>query len=566
MNKSLKIISVVLVLTAMAIGSSVVYFSIAKKNEIVVPVQEEVVKSEEVTQFFEEEETVEEINEEEAVINPVECDFFQERVDETEGEIEVDWVEGWATTSPDVIFDDNALEIIDNCFYNDSSYSDLNLDIYFKEVYEKGVILSGPYKGNKLYYAFVRGDGPYFRTPFYRLIKTDDEIIYLSEYSDKLWKGLDRYFIANDSIIIGDMDLPEKINIFDNDIGLVLKDDNFEKITEDAELMFSQDNFLLKKYNGCFFAVLADGTGLKYKFDVELFNVGTIDIDTSGFSREDTYIISNRTACGTYASCYNYAEELAVETMKNIGKDSRGFAFYQSEEGFEDLYKVYYPGYQKEKISYDDFLNDYPVIYWQDPFGGYLRAQKAKYQSGAECGKPVIYLYPEQEQDISVWVEPNGGFTITEPVYNNGWRVKADTESNIYNYDDKETYPYLFWEGHANNYRMEDEGFVVARDEVEKFLIDSLTKLGLIQKEYDEFIEFWLPKMQAREYYFISFLPQEKFEKIAPLTVSPKPDTVIRVFMDYMELDQKINVNPQRLTAPERKGFTVVEWGGALHR
>src|SRR3989338_2791402 len=93
--------------------------------------------------------------------------------------------------------------------------------------------------------------------------------------------------------------------------------------------------------------------------------------------------------------------------------------------------------------------------------------KKAKYQSLLECGKPVIYLYPETEQDIHVEVKPNGGFTKTEPLYGtDGWYVRATPESKIYNYTDKQTYPYLFWEGHGSSGDSPKQGFVFARQDV----------------------------------------------------------------------------------------------------
>ena len=47
-----------------------------------------------------------------------------------------------------------------------------------------------------------------------------------------------------------------------------------------------------------------------------------------------------------------------------------------------------------------------------------------------------------------------------------------------------------------------------------------------------------------------------------PLEVNPKPDTVIRVLMIYKPLNKKIKVKEQKIITPERKGFTLVEWGG----
>ena len=184
----------------------------------------------------------------------------------------------------------------------------------------------------------------------------------------------------------------------------------------------------------------------------------------------------------------------------------------------------------------------------------------------AECGKPVIYLYPSETTDVSVKVSPTGGFTKTEPDYGAGWLVKAEPNSTLYNYADQKIYPYLFWEGYALNYAMPDEGFVVAKNEVNKFLQEKLAIQGLNEKEINDFIEFWLPRMQSDPYYFVTFVPQAEFDKMAPLAVSPEPDSVIRVFMDFRALDKPIQVEQQKLATPERLGFTVVEWGGELRK
>ena len=72
--------------------------------------------------------------------------------------------------------------------------------------------------------------------------------------------------------------------------------------------------------------------------------------------------------------------------------------------------------------------------------------------------------------------------------------------------------------------------------------------------------------MQEKPYYFITFVPQAEFDELAPLAVSPKPDTVIRVFMDYEGLDEHREVEAQKIITPERKGFIVAEWGGVMHK
>lgn len=183
-----------------------------------------------------------------------------------------------------------------------------------------------------------------------------------------------------------------------------------------------------------------------------------------------------------------------------------------------------------------------------------------------EMGKPVIYLYPEKTSRVFVNVAPTGGISVSEPKLGNGWNVVATPESKIYDLASRQTYDYLFWEGFATNFRTPNEGFVVEKDGVSQFFDDKLAQQGLNEKEIADFKEFWLPRLNSDPYYFITFVPQADFDRYAPLTVKPRPDTVIRVFFDYRGLSAPINVPEQQLTAPAREGFTVVEWGGRLYR
>ena len=154
--------------------------------------------------------------------------------------------------------------------------------------------------------------------------------------------------------------------------------------------------------------------------------------------------------------------------------------------------------------------------------------------------------------------------TVTIPEYKNGWKVRANPTGEIYNYDDGKTYPYLFWEGKKNGGIEANAGTVVDKANLEKFLQESLSQLGLNDKESREFKEFWLPKMQAvrQPYLLVSFAGTEEFNKVAPLEIIPKPQTLIRVFMYYTPLNEKIEVPAQKLFSKPRQGFTVVEWGG----
>jgi hypothetical protein len=182
----------------------------------------------------------------------------------------------------------------------------------------------------------------------------------------------------------------------------------------------------------------------------------------------------------------------------------------------------------------------------------------------AECGKPVIYLYPTETTKISVKLYPEGGFSYTEPVYGEGWEVSADPLGKITELVTGKVYPYLFWEGRGGIYQTPERGFVVSRENVHSFLTENLSKLGLNAKESADFQEFWEPRMKEKPYYFVTFLGNRTMKKLAPLEINPKPDTVIRLLMDFTPLDKPVKVRGYDIVTPERVGFTVVEWGGVL--
>ena len=122
-------------------------------------------------------------------------------------------------------------------------------------------------------------------------------------------------------------------------------------------------------------------------------------------------------------------------------------------------------------------------------------------------------------------------------------------------------YPYLFWEGKSYNQPDTNEGFVVKDEDAEKFLEEKLEILGLNDKEKTDFITYWLPVLLRNKLSLCSFQKKKFFENFE-LNVTPKPDSMLRIFLSIQKLDAPINIKEQKLESTERKGFTVVEWGG----
>lgn len=176
--------------------------------------------------------------------------------------------------------------------------------------------------------------------------------------------------------------------------------------------------------------------------------------------------------------------------------------------------------------------------------------------------KPVIYLYPEKEQNVSVSIDYNGDFTYVYPKFSEAgtWKVLARPDGTIL-CKDREYYA-LFWEGvKEKTYRI-DEGFCIKGSDTEKFLEEKLEMLGLNDREINEFIIYWIPQMASNPYNIIKF-QDHAYTKDAKLTVIPKVDTMIRVFMTWYSSDKAIDIKEQKLIPMKRSGFTVVEWGGA---
>lgn len=178
--------------------------------------------------------------------------------------------------------------------------------------------------------------------------------------------------------------------------------------------------------------------------------------------------------------------------------------------------------------------------------------------------KPVIYLYPTKPTEVSVNLDYTRGPVVVEyPKRENGsWTVNSQPDGKLLA-GDKE-YPYLFWEAKATTpYQFDQtEGFCLGKDEFVPFFESKLKLLGLNDKEIADFITYWYPLMANNPYTYVNFLGQEYLDS-AKLTVSPAPESVIRVFVVFKSMTEKATLKPQELVKTPRNGFTLVEWGGS---
>ena len=133
--------------------------------------------------------------------------------------------------------------------------------------------------------------------------------------------------------------------------------------------------------------------------------------------------------------------------------------------------------------------------------------------------KPVIYLYPEETTQVTVKLDYiTGKLTCTYPAYEGGWTVAAAPDGTLTDASGQ-TYNYLYWEGEGTERYDFSKGFCVPGGGTAAFLEEALAQLGLTRKEANEFIVYWLPRMEQSPYN----LPAGGLHRIGQAHRHPRP-------------------------------------------
>ena len=194
-------------------------------------------------------------------------------------------------------------------------------------------------------------------------------------------------------------------------------------------------------------------------------------------------------------------------------------------------------------------------------WGFWLEA--AYVMSNNTLAKPIIYLYPEKDKEVSVKLGYKDKITVSYPKYTTGWKVLAKNNGDLKDLNTNKNLYSLYYESEAvYNFKIEKDGFIIKGENVAEFLENKLSILGLTDREKEEFIIYWLPILQKNKYNYIRFATIDEINENMPLEIIPNPDTLIRVVMTFKGLEKPIDVEEQQLETPERIGFVAVEWGG----
>jgi hypothetical protein len=327
-------------------------------------------------------------------------------------------------------------------------------------------------------------------------------------------------------------------------------------------------------------------------------NVKATDIDSKGNFYGD-YKLAFPTPCGRGSDAV-VLKNVKYEDFVKIGQAYDIDLFVLKDQNHLlnklqysiNLLRVGQPEYVPP-ISFEDYVLRYPLLFFKDYWGRWVVIGETQYDKRGGCGKPVIYFYPENPIEVTVKFNTAISLTTQIPVYHDGWKMLAqpgskltdlqpqytlcnaiDTNNNGSEYGrtacEQNNYPYIYWSGNVLNkhYPEPTTGWIVSSAELPTFMSNILDKIGLNSQEKSDMLEFWLPHMLGEHtpYYQISFLLTTDLNNFIPLDIKPKPDSMLRIFLDYKAL----SIRPEyKITEPNigtfvRRGFTVVEWGGLL--
>ncbi|MFT7155723.1 MAG: hypothetical protein ACI8Q1_000725 [Parvicella sp.] len=265
----------------------------------------------------------------------------------------------------------------------------------------------------------------------------------------------------------------------------------------------------------------------------------------------------------------NEADSLIVSIFHNDVKSFPNFKFFNlitDSNGMAQL--TYVPGkyfVQISKKCTPEFKQDFQftIDSLQHSRSIYSNITQLDPNMMIEVDKPVIYCYPEVEMEVDIKLNTTANLTFTYPQLNDSWKTTLYPNGDIKVMD--KMYPYLFWEGKMklSDIASTNKGFVIKKDEAVSFFETRLAQIGLTQREITDFITYWCPKMHADSYHIQFLIGSDYNANIGTLDYSVQPDTEIRIFALIKEYNGS-EITEQILTTIERKGFTVVEWGGSI--
>ncbi len=273
--------------------------------------------------------------------------------------------------------------------------------------------------------------------------------------------------------------------------------------------------------------------------------------------------------CGSSSISVSRGDNVSGSDFVAAGKASDGKVVYAFKDKSNvlvakayDEYKLFYADDTTNPVvPLDDFLSQHAIIAYKNAFNEWLIYTRDKLAPSGGCAKPVVYLYPTKTQNVTVKV--GADVKLSDPHYDpkTGWQVVADPSGRLTLHGAQ--YGSLFWEGPGYGaYPAITSGTVVKHNDALATIRTQLVQQGLNTVEANDFIGYWQSRIPNKPYIRLAWFDTAQMNGLAPLAISPHPDTLIRVFLDMDGFDQPVKMPAQQLKTTPRSGFTVVEWGG----
>lgn len=202
---------------------------------------------------------------------------------------------------------------------------------------------------------------------------------------------------------------------------------------------------------------------------------------------------------------------------------------------------------------------------WGDFYNWMMELVGPGQDGEVQVEKPNIYLYSEAPTEAGLSFARPELLITSIPAYGSsggeGWQVTVQPDGTLL--ADGEEYGFLFYESAASpaDFQTQKGFFLKARNRAEQ-LEGILDQYSFNQTEKADFITYWTQRLDPNQNYAMYPQDTERIDAVMPLTVTPAPDHVHRLWFAFVATDEPPKA--PNVVPFERGGFTVIEWGGAV--
>ena len=197
-----------------------------------------------------------------------------------------------------------------------------------------------------------------------------------------------------------------------------------------------------------------------------------------------------------------------------------------------------------------------------------LLEKMMKTPDNVNCYKPNIYIYTDRETRLEVLFEEPELLTASIPEYGAGWTVTAEPDQKgtcTLKDPSGGTYRYLFYESVSSLSLFQTEaGYRIDSAAREGQFREILAGMGFNGQETEDFVEYWSERLEPDTNYIMYPQDTARVDLAMPVTVTPQPDRMERIWFLFLEDEGQPVEEPEPLLLDREGGCVMIEWGGML--